>query len=325
MNILRADRMRGLENAAINDGAYISVWPESNASSSTVQFGENVYVGRDVEIAAIGPGSIRIGDHVSFQDRCQIYGDVSIGSYCIFAKNVLAISTVHQTKKNPAWLIRDQDKKFLADAAQSPERAGRLVQIEEDCWLGWSCAIMPGVYIGKGAVIGANCVVTRDVAPYEIHGGTPNRRINTRLDFCPPKRITAQDDAFLPYFYRGFRQQQADLQRARALGGIEAGPSVALVLAHESGAAVRLHGTVPSSTPPLMLHVFIGGRECGTHAMEEGPFEIVIRPPSESVAAKTIPAPLAATTYIELLTADPQREPYLIACAEIISGNGVAV
>lgn len=42
--------------------------------------------------------------------------------------------------------------------------------------------IMPGVHIGEGAVVAANSVVTKDVAPYTIVGGNPCREIKKRFD-----------------------------------------------------------------------------------------------------------------------------------------------
>ena len=54
-------------------------------------------------------------------------------------------------------------------------------RIGHDAWIGHGATIMPGVSIGIGAVIGAGAVVTKDVAPYEIVGGVPARRIRMRF------------------------------------------------------------------------------------------------------------------------------------------------
>jgi len=52
-------------------------------------------------------------------------------------------------------------------------------------WIGSRATILPGVRIGKGAVVGAGAVVTKAVEPYSIVGGTPARQIGHRkkLDF----------------------------------------------------------------------------------------------------------------------------------------------
>ena len=54
--------------------------------------------------------------------------------------------------------------------------------IGNDVWIGYRAAIMPGVTIGDGAIIGACSVVTRDVPPYSIVGGNPARIIRKRFD-----------------------------------------------------------------------------------------------------------------------------------------------
>ena len=53
--------------------------------------------------------------------------------------------------------------------------------IGHDVWIGASAAILPGVTIGTGAIVGANSVVTRDVGPYEIVAGNPARLIRKRF------------------------------------------------------------------------------------------------------------------------------------------------
>ncbi|MBQ9641915.1 MAG: acyltransferase [Bacteroidaceae bacterium] len=51
------------------------------------------------------------------------------------------------------------------------------VIIEDNAWIGEMVCIMPGVTIGRGAIIGANAVVTKDVPPYSLVGGNPARVI----------------------------------------------------------------------------------------------------------------------------------------------------
>ena len=53
--------------------------------------------------------------------------------------------------------------------------------IEDDVWIGNSSIIMAGVTIGRGAIIGAGSVVTKDVPAYEIHAGVPNKKIRDRF------------------------------------------------------------------------------------------------------------------------------------------------
>lgn len=51
------------------------------------------------------------------------------------------------------------------------------IVIEEDAWIGTGAVILPNVTIGEGAVVGANSVVTKNVAPYTVVGGVPAHKI----------------------------------------------------------------------------------------------------------------------------------------------------
>ena len=51
------------------------------------------------------------------------------------------------------------------------------VVLQKGCWLGVNSVIMPGITIGKNAVVGANSVVTKDVPNYAIVVGSPARII----------------------------------------------------------------------------------------------------------------------------------------------------
>lgn len=56
------------------------------------------------------------------------------------------------------------------------------IVIGSDVWIGYEAVIMAGVHIGDGAIIAARAVVTKDVPPYTIVGGTPARKIRKRFD-----------------------------------------------------------------------------------------------------------------------------------------------
>ncbi len=68
-----------------------------------------------------------------------------------------------------------------AMAGKAYPQKGNII-IGNDVWIGYRVAIMPGVTIGDGAIIGAFSVVTRDVSPYSIVGGNPAQLIRNRFD-----------------------------------------------------------------------------------------------------------------------------------------------
>jgi acetyltransferase-like isoleucine patch superfamily enzyme len=56
--------------------------------------------------------------------------------------------------------------------------APRPVTIEDDVWIATNSIILAGVTIGRGAIVGANSVVSKDVPAYSIVAGNPARQIN---------------------------------------------------------------------------------------------------------------------------------------------------
>jgi acetyltransferase-like isoleucine patch superfamily enzyme len=52
-----------------------------------------------------------------------------------------------------------------------------LVVIEDDVWLGTNAVVLPGVRVGRGAIVAAGAVVTNDVEPFTVVAGVPARVI----------------------------------------------------------------------------------------------------------------------------------------------------
>ena len=53
------------------------------------------------------------------------------------------------------------------------------ILIKRNAWIGVGASVMPGVTIGENAIVAANAVVTKDVAPHTIVGGIPAKRLKT--------------------------------------------------------------------------------------------------------------------------------------------------
>jgi acetyltransferase-like isoleucine patch superfamily enzyme len=57
--------------------------------------------------------------------------------------------------------------------------ASQEVIIEDDVWIGFNSIILKGVRIGRGAIIGAGSIVTKDIAPWTVNVGNPIQSIKT--------------------------------------------------------------------------------------------------------------------------------------------------
>ena len=115
---------------------------------SGLYVGEETYIGEQNNIRASG-------------------GKIIIGKKCLISQQVSLIAANHETS-------RDQ---YIKD--QPWESKGDII-IDDDVWIGCGVQVMPGVHIGKGAVIAAGSVVTKSVEDYQIVGGVPAKKIKER-------------------------------------------------------------------------------------------------------------------------------------------------
>jgi len=178
------------------------------AVDSRFILGKGSWLGERVNIEPSKGKTIAIGNHSSVQDNCRLIGEISIGDDVLFAPNVFLSSGSHSFRTKPWRTIRNQDNEADTDPVSM------AIDIANDCWLGINSVVMPGISIGRGSIIGANSVVTKDVEPYTIFGGSPAKQIGTRFDFLPPKRLTGNSELSIPYFYSGFEYNETKNQVA---------------------------------------------------------------------------------------------------------------
>jgi acetyltransferase-like isoleucine patch superfamily enzyme len=116
-------------------------------------------------------GPLRIGARVNIGAGCTLYASESLE---IGADTMLAADCYIGGGRYDAHGRIDQP------LAQQP-LPRRGVVIEQDCWLGAGVTVVDGVRIGRGSVVGAGAVVTRDLEPYSIAAGVPARVIDRRV------------------------------------------------------------------------------------------------------------------------------------------------
>ena len=118
--------------------------------------------------AAFGYGQgVELGSKSWLGINCRI-GVAKIGKFVMMAPDVIIISQNHifSDIRNP---MEEQGFQFQ-----------RPVIIEDDVWIGTRVIILPGRRIGKGAIIGAGSVVTKDVPPYAVVGCNPAKILKYR-------------------------------------------------------------------------------------------------------------------------------------------------
>ncbi len=148
------------------------------AGKGEVNLKDDVWLANDVEMET--SSNISIGAGTTVQRRATINGTVSIGEGCIIAPNVFISSGTHPFREFPDKPIREQER-LIIERDGSLESLNRAITIESDCWLGVNVVVCPGVVIGKGSVIGANSVVTKDIPANSVVAGVPGSVSGSRF------------------------------------------------------------------------------------------------------------------------------------------------
>ena len=143
-----------------------------------ITIGDNSHLGVQAELTAWD-----LFGNDRFTPSIEIGDNVSIGSYChITAINRIVIGNGVLTGR---WVTITDNSHGNTDVEtldqlpvkRSLKSKGPVV-IEDNVWIGDKATILPGVTIGKGSVIGANAVVSKNVPPYSIAVGNPVQIIN---------------------------------------------------------------------------------------------------------------------------------------------------
>lgn len=125
-------------------------------------------------------GSIKIGSYCYIGDHSRIWSavGVAIGDRVLISHSV----NIHDHSGHPKSATKrhlqtveifDRGTYDLTDVGMA------RITIEDDAWIGFNATILAGVTIGKGAIIGAAAMITKDVAPYAVVVGNPGRQVAT--------------------------------------------------------------------------------------------------------------------------------------------------
>jgi len=151
--------------AAICDNAFLNAW----FPNSKIIIHDRVRLDRGIHLQALG-GRIEIDEmtYIGPYFCAAGPGNISIGKNCMIASHSSAYANNH--------IFSDP---HIPIGAQGVTCEG--IVIEDDCWLGTGVRVLDGVTIGRGSVIGAGAVVTKNILPYSIAVGVPAKVIGKRL------------------------------------------------------------------------------------------------------------------------------------------------
>lgn len=158
-------------------------------------------VGQDVKL--MGEQHIFVGDYTHIGCGCVLAAwertadgerhtpEIRIGINCSIGEynNITATNRIEigDNLLTGRWVTITDNSHGTTDAESlqieplmRPVISKGPVVIGKNVWLGDKATILPGVTIGEGAVIGANSVVTKDVAPYTVVAGIPAKEINVK-------------------------------------------------------------------------------------------------------------------------------------------------
>lgn len=122
----------------------------------------------NVEHGAVFSSHVSLGDNSGIGIHASITGSVSIG------KDVMMGPFCTFYSRNHAF---DRTDIPMCEQGYNSEQT---IVIGDDVWIGGHVIFLPGVRVGKGAIVGAGAVVTKDVPEYAVVGGNPAKIIKYR-------------------------------------------------------------------------------------------------------------------------------------------------
>ena len=142
-----------------------------------LEHGKDLHVGKGARLWA--PKRLRIGNHVYIGKQVHIEANCDIGDFCLLANRVAIVGRHDHDFTAQGFPVRYAPW-VGSQRFPSPHAAEQAV-IESDVWLGYGVIVLTGVTVGRGTIVAAGSVVTKDIPPYSIAAGVPARVVGRRF------------------------------------------------------------------------------------------------------------------------------------------------
>ena len=133
-----------------------------------IRFGRFCWIGDGTKIRS-HEGVVEVGAKTVFGQECTVssYKHVRIGEQCVIADRAMFIDFDHG--------VVEVERPIRQQGIYT-----RPVEIGSNVWIGYGACFLRGVRVGDNSIVGANSVVTKDVAANSVVGGVPARLIRMR-------------------------------------------------------------------------------------------------------------------------------------------------
>lgn len=181
----RAEELRALSRVAAGFGRAQLLRLRGGQVGRKVRLGHSVRVDR--------PWTVTIAERAEIEPDVwfKVVDDeakIEVGAYTFIGRGTeidasLSVSIAAHVLIAPGVFITDHD--HVTDGRESIDGQGcraKSVVIDDGAWIGARSVLLPGVHVGRGAVVGAGAVVTRDVPDWAIVAGVPARVLRHRGD-----------------------------------------------------------------------------------------------------------------------------------------------
>jgi galactoside O-acetyltransferase len=139
----------------------------------TFEIGRSVFIGAGAYLQGRFDGRFVVGDHVWIGPQAYFDArDLVLEEYVGWGPGAKVLGSAHTGKPGDVPIVQ-------TDLEIRPVRVRAWADI------GTNAVLLPGVTIGKGAIVGAGAVVTKDVPPFAIAAGVPARFLRWRDDRMP--------------------------------------------------------------------------------------------------------------------------------------------